>query len=108
LHLWWCSSSTESRLPGWKPNVWPLLVVPVNYLVEGIILWSRTFYSVKTQDFRSDDDNACVLFLFGGVAFGESIMWSGCCHLWLFECLITAMGSLFFCFSFFFAGCVMS
>jgi hypothetical protein len=40
-------------------------------LVEGIALRMGTIFRVKIQDIRSGDDDACALFLVGGVAFGE-------------------------------------
>jgi hypothetical protein len=52
----------ESRFLGWKPMVWPSLVVHGNDLAEGIFLWSQTFSRVKIQDLQSGDDNVDALF----------------------------------------------
>jgi hypothetical protein len=46
LNFWWCYLSTESWFSGWKPKLWPLLVVLVSGLCEGIVLETRIFSRV--------------------------------------------------------------
>jgi hypothetical protein len=56
------TGEVQSYLAKWKSKVWPYLVVSSNGLVECIVLWARTFSSVKNYDLWSDDDGACALF----------------------------------------------
>jgi hypothetical protein len=48
--------------------------LPSNGLAKRIVLWNRSFSWVKTQDHKFGSNNACILFLFGGVDFGEFIL----------------------------------
>jgi hypothetical protein len=58
LHLWWCCSSTESWFPGCESSRSSLRCL----YAKGIVLWSRAFSRVKTQDLRSGYDNVSALF----------------------------------------------
>jgi hypothetical protein len=112
---WCCSSCTESRFPGWKPNIWPLLVVPCNDLAEGILFCELRLpqgWKSNILNLRSCKDNAWTLFPSLQRCFCRIYLLSGCSLWWLLEyccreCFIIATRYLFLVYLFnFFLGFV--
>ena len=105
LHLLWCSSSTESRFPRWKPNVSPSLVVPGN----GLAYIRHCFVKLDfllSENLRSSIGQRqcwCIVFFLKASFFKNRFLQFCCC-----EFFITATGALFYIplFLFIFLGCV--